>query len=143
MKVRRAEASDAERCEEISPMRSAQQLRELHSQSDVVWLVIEDGSGTVVGQGIIDFWAWNKMAWVWDLTIDPEERGKGLGRALLEGMIQAAREIGARVLMDFEPATRTALADLYARNGFRVCGTNDRWFGSDKDGLAVFYGFDL
>jgi len=30
-----------------------------------------------------------------------------------------------------------------ATNGFRVCGTNDRWFPDQKDATAVFYGYDL
>jgi hypothetical protein len=33
----------------------------------------------VVGLGIIHFWAWNKMAWIWDLWVDQSERGKGYG----------------------------------------------------------------
>ena len=80
---------------------------------------------------------------MWDLTVDRKERGKGHGRALLKGMIQAARKMGARVLMDFESPKATLLSDLYLRSGFRICGTNDRWFACDKDSTAVFYGYDL
>jgi len=28
-------------------------------------------------------------------------------------------------------------------NGFRICGTNDRWFADQKNATAVFYGYDL
>lgn len=143
MKIRPARAEDAQRCAEISPIRSPEELRSLLGQSDARWLVIEDDAGSVVGIGIIHLWPWNKVAWVWDLTIEEKERGKGYGRTLLKGMIETARQMRARVLMDFEPPKGSPLADLYLKNGFRICGTNDRWFACDKDSTAVFYGYDL
>ena len=57
--------------------------------------------------------------------------------------IGVACGMGARVLMDYEFSRGSALADLYLKNGFRICGTNDRWFASDRDSTAVFYGYDL
>ena len=45
--------------------------------------------------------------------------------------------------MDFEPAKAGAYAELYTHNGFRICSINDRWFASDKESTAVFYGYDL
>ena len=143
MNVRAATTRDAKRCAEISRMRSPSELKQLLGRSDVRWLVIENDAGKVVGIGIIHFWAWNKVAWVWDLTIDEKERNKGHGRALLKGMIGAAREMGARVLMDFDSTKQTPLVDLFLKTGFRICGTNDRWFACDKDSSAVFYGYDL
>ena len=143
MNVRPSVPRDARRCAQISPMRSPSELKRLLGRSDVRWLVIENDAGKVVGIGIIHFWAWNKVAWVWDLTIDEKERNKGHGRALLKGMIGAAREMEARVLMDFDSTRQNALVDLYLKNGFRICGTNDRWFACNKDSAAVFYGYDL
>jgi hypothetical protein len=36
-----------------------------------------------------------------------------------------------------------SLSELLVNNGFRVCGTNDRWFADQKYPTAVFYGYDL
>lgn len=145
MKIRRAKASDAARCARISPVRTAEELKKLLMQDDVQWLVLEDDNGSVVGLGIIHYWAWNKMAWIWDLTMDESERGKGYGSALLKGMLRAAKKGGARVLMDFGPPNPKAcsLSELLVNNGFRICGTNDRWFVDQKYPTAVFYGYDL
>ena len=143
MKVRPARPEDAQRCAEISSIRSAEELKNLLGQPGVRWLVIENDAGTVVGIGIIHFWDWNRVAWVWDLTVEENERGKGYGRNLLKGMIEVARQMGARVLMDYEFSRGSALADLYLKSGFRICGTNDRWFACDRDSTAVFYGYDL
>jgi len=145
MKVRPAKASDANRCAKISPVRTAEELRELLKQDDSEWLVLEDDNGSVVGQGVIHYWEWNKMAWIWDLWVDKSERGKGYGTALLKGMLKAAKKGGARVMMEFGPPNPhdCSLCELLVYNGFRVCGTNDRWFADHKNPTTVFYGYDL
>ena len=145
MKVRPAKASDADRCAQISFVRPAEELKKLLKQADAEWLVLEDDSETVVGLGIINYWNWNKMAWIWDLTVAEKERGNGYGCALLKGMIQAARKAEFKVLMDFgTPNPRDcSLSQLLVYNGFRICGTNDRWFANHKNPTAVFYGYDL
>jgi predicted N-acetyltransferase YhbS len=145
VKIRQSKASDAARCARISPVRTADELKKLLKQDDTQWLVIEDDNGKVVGHGIINFWAWNKMAWIWDLWVDKSERGKGYGTALLKGMLKAAKRAGARVMMDVGPPNPhdCSLAELLVYNGFRVCGMNDRWFADQKNATAVFYGYDL
>jgi hypothetical protein len=59
-------------------------------------------------------------------------------------MLKAAKKGGARIMMDVGPPNPhdCSLMDLCLRNGFRICGTNDRWF-DQKDETAVFYGYDL
>ena len=145
MKVRPAKATDADRCARISFVRSAEELKKLLKQADAEWLVLEDGEGTVAGLGILNYWDWNKMAWIWDLTVAENERGKGYGSALLKGMIRAAKKAGSKVLMDFNTPNPQAcsLSQLLVNSGFRICGTNDRWFANHKNPTAVFYGYDL
>jgi N-acetylglutamate synthase-like GNAT family acetyltransferase len=145
VKIRRAKASDAARCAKISCVRTAEELKKLLKQDDVEWLVIEDDSGSVVGLGIIHFWAWNKMAWIWDLWVEEAERGKGYGSAMLKGMLRAAKKGGARVMMEVGTPNPHdwSLTELLVNNGFRICGTNDRWFADQKNPTAVFYGYDL
>ena len=143
MTVRPAAADDASRCAQVSDTRSAEELKAHLGQPDVRWLVIEDDTGRVVGIGIIHLWRWNGVAWTWDLQVGEQERRKGYGTALLKGMIDAAREMGAKVLMDFSDSRPSDLILLYLKNGFRICGTNDRMFPREKDPTGVYYGYDL
>ena len=53
-------------------------------------------------------------------------------------MIDASRQMGARVLMNFDSPKHNNLVDLYLHNGLRICGTNDRWFPDPKNPTAVF-----
>ena len=143
MIVRAAKPEDATRCAQISPNRPPDELKALLAQADVRWLVVEDDASKIVGIGIINLWRWNGVAWVWDLRVDESERGRGYGTALLKGMIEAAREMGAKVLMDFEGLRQSDLSRLYLNNGFRICGTNDRMFPLVKDSSGIYYGYDL
>jgi RimJ/RimL family protein N-acetyltransferase len=52
------------------------------------------------------------------LCVDPGQRGKGLGQALLEAAAGLARELGATRLTLRVLATNTAARRLYARAGF-------------------------
>lgn len=145
MKIRPAKTSDATHCAQISPVRTAEELKKLLKQADTQWLVIENNEGVIVGLGITHYWSWNKMAWIWDLTVEGSERGKGYGTALLKGMFKAAKKAGARVMMDFGTPNpnECSLTELLVNSGFRICGTNDRWFADQKNPTAVFYGYDL
>ena len=56
------------------------------------------------------------------LYVRPAHRGKGLGRALAEGAIAAAREAGCtRIVLDTLPQMREAQA-MYALLGFKPIG---------------------
>jgi len=143
MNIRIAKPEDAQRCSEISGIRTADELVSLLDRPDVRWLVIENEKKAVVGIGIVHLSAWNKVVWVWDLTIEEKEREKGYGTALLKGMIKEARQMGGLVLMDFDAPKAGAHAELYIHNGFRICGINDRWFAFTQKSTAVFYGYDL
>jgi len=56
------------------------------------------------------------------LYVRPAQRGKGLGRALAEGAIAAAREAGCtRIVLDTLPQMREAQA-MYALLGFKPIG---------------------
>jgi GNAT superfamily N-acetyltransferase len=141
--IRPGQAEDADRCAQIGCNRSPDELKELLKQPDVRWIIVVGDSGEVVGTGIINLWRWNGVAWVWDLRVDGNERGKGYGTALLKGMIETARDMGAKVLMDFDVAHQGSLSKLYLNNDFRICGTNDRMFPLNKDSSGVYYGYDL
>lgn len=54
---------------------------------------------------------------VMDIVLAPEARGRGLGEALLRGVLDRARAGAARVMLDVEAANPARR--LYARLGFR------------------------
>ena len=89
-------------------------------------VVVAERGGTVVGWGSVNSFnprpAYRHVADV-SVYVERETRGTGVGRALLERLVQAAREIGYHKLVlatfPFNPAGQA----LYRRVGFREVGT--------------------
>lgn len=78
------------------------------------------GSVTLVGAGS----AWAELAQapgdteIRMLGVRPEDRGRGIGRALMEWCIEHARELGARRLLLATQPTMTAAHRVYDQLGF-------------------------
>jgi GNAT superfamily N-acetyltransferase len=67
-----------------------------------------------------------KVAWLDELFVVPEHRGRGLGRALLLRALELARDAGCRAV-DLEVDADHARAErLYQREGFRALARR-RW----------------
>ncbi len=58
-------------------------------------------------------------AWIYDIAIDEEHRGKGYGRALLNGLEQVAREHGHESIGLNVSAGNDYARRLYERAGFQ------------------------
>jgi GNAT superfamily N-acetyltransferase len=94
-----------------------------------VCLVAREGD-EIIGVAVISL-AWTlehggKSAWLDELYVLPECRGRGVGGSLLEQAITAAREMGCAA-MDLEVDRDHAWAErLYARAGFQSLARS-RW----------------
>lgn len=137
--IRPFSSSDLERCQEIAGSS--------FDWSHVVDLAashleVADMDGEVVGFAYIQIWAWNRVAWLGDILVDMRWRGKGVGTALLHRMIELARDKGCLTLMDHPPSDHPGVG-FYLRQGFRVCGFNDRYLPEPENRTALFLGYDL
>ena len=65
---------------------------------------------------------WNRFAYVDDLVVNPEYRGRRVGRALLERGIQWAREKGFPGVMLETQDDNVPACMLYQSCGFVLCG---------------------
>jgi ribosomal protein S18 acetylase RimI-like enzyme len=94
-----------------------------------VCLVAREG-GEIVGVAVISL-AWTlehggKSAWLDELYVLPECRGRGVGQALLEQAITAAREMGCAALDLEVDQDHTRAERLYVRAGFQSLARS-RW----------------
>jgi ribosomal protein S18 acetylase RimI-like enzyme len=82
-------------------------------------------------------WAVGLEAYLEELYVAPPRRGEGIGRALLEETMRAAREAGA-IRMDL----CTGETDTAARGLYESCGFTNRE-GGPNDPIMLYYECDL
>jgi GNAT superfamily N-acetyltransferase len=91
--------------------------------------VAEDATGAVVGTGVATING--SVAWIGTIWVASAARGRGLGRALTEGPIEAAERAGCRTLV---LVATEAGRPLYERLGFSV----QTWYRTmEAPGLAA------
>ena len=96
-------------------------LRQAIDSHDSAVLVAERDDGALIGfvTGYQDMHSvrYGYRVWVEDLAVDPEERSKGVGKALLDAAKSWARERGATHLELDSALTRTDAHRFYDREG--------------------------
>lgn len=78
-----------------------------------------------------------KSGRVYSVAVDPAMTGVGLGRGMLNWMLDALEQEGiARVYLEVR-ATNVAAISLYTSAGFRAIKTLSRYYAGDVDGLRM------
>jgi ribosomal protein S18 acetylase RimI-like enzyme len=131
-RVRRGEAADADAIGRLlhdfnteyddptpGPAALAARIRELLAGGDTIVLLAGDGpDGLAVLRLRPSIWSAALECYLAELYVVPDRRGRGLGRALMEAAIAAARDAGADH-MDLGTSEDDAAARaLYERMGF-------------------------
>ncbi|MEM3566469.1 MAG: GNAT family N-acetyltransferase [Candidatus Bathyarchaeia archaeon] len=98
---------------------------------------VAEESGEIVGFSRVHFYRWNKSAYVISLLVDAGYRRRGIGSLLLKAMEDFARENGARVLMFDTAIDNIPALNLYLKNGFRICGYNEKLYDNAKTALYL------
>ena len=81
-----------------------------------VWGVLAERDGQVIGCNFLD--ERNVVPGVGPICIDPAAQGKGVGKRLMQAVIERGREIGASSVRLVQDAFNTVSMSLYASLGF-------------------------
>jgi GNAT superfamily N-acetyltransferase len=115
--------------EELAP-----RLAELIEGEQALVLLVGEELGIAVVRLRESLWSRSLVAYLEELYVVPGRRGEGLGRALMEAAMQAARDAGAETM-----ELGTSTADVAARGLYESCG-----FTNLEDGATMlFYERDL
>lgn len=94
-----------------------------------------DADGTLIG--VAAFQCFHEVADLNRVVVDPAQRGRGVGAALVEaGLAWAAASGAERMLLEVEWANEPALA-LYRRLGFAEITFRRNYYGIDRDALVM------
>ena len=85
-----------------------------------LWTAVVDDQA--VGMGWIELRqrASGVSAWIYDISLDADHRGQGLGRGLLDALHAAARDLGATSMALNVFGDNTAAIRLYETSGYAV-----------------------
>jgi len=98
-------------------------------------LIVAEEDGEVIGWARLMPWKQRGFDIVEDLVyVDPVHQGRGIGRELLERLVEAARALGYRTVVASVAADNSSGLKLHQSLGFEVVGTLkdaaykfDRW----------------
>jgi ribosomal protein S18 acetylase RimI-like enzyme len=115
--------------EEMTP-----RIGELIEAGEALMLLVGEELGIAVLRLRESLWSHSRVAYLEELYVVPGRRGEGLGRALMETAMQAARGAGAETM-----ELGTSTTDTAARALYESCG-----FTNLEDGASMlFYERDL
>lgn len=104
------------------------------SGTDRCVLVVRDGARLA---GVATFQVVAEVADLHRVVVAPEQRGRGIGRALIEaGMDWAAEQSAERMLLEVEHDNAPALV-LYRRAGFAEIARRGDYYGAGRHALVM------
>jgi ribosomal-protein-alanine N-acetyltransferase len=105
-------------------------LRQLFDLHGTQWVVADLG-GTVCGYAMVALGS-PQRAWVIGLAVAPQCRGRGYGRALMDGALARCRVARVDdVFITVRPTDQPA-SNLYKKSGFVWAGHEERYFGAGE-----------
>ena len=112
---------------------------------DGLWLVAES-AGRLVGMVDVQQQAWRKAGWVWNIAVDRAYRGRGLGREMLERVLEWGRRQGLRAIILEAQTNNWHACRFYQRFGFQLSGLDDHYYTNrdvaNKE-VALFWAYEL
>ena len=117
------------------------------AQTDTLMEVaIEKKTGKIVGVLDVEEETWRNTAWVWNIMLDVEARGQGIGREMLNHIISWGRRRGLRAILLETQSNNVPACKFYLRMGFQLVGINTMFYTNqdlERDEVALFWGFPL
>jgi len=76
----------------------------------------------LVGMAIAEEREWNKTLWLWELHVEPDCQGQGIGTKLVHGLVKLAGQHGCRVIACETQNTNVPAIRFYRKMGFEIDG---------------------
>ena len=144
MKIRKAELNDAEIIDKLNRLylhEKGRNYNEIISSKSAEMFVLELDE-EIIGFAGVEYHDWNNSSRIINIFIHPDHRRKGYGTELLQFLIRRLKNKKYRTLIAEAPSLNPSLI-LYLKNGFRVCGFNDRYYSNKGKEIAVFLSYDF
>lgn len=143
MNIRKAKSADIKTVEALNNkyFQERRDFREVIENKDNSFLVAEE-EGKIVGFSGIRVFKWNNTARIIDIFVQPNHRGKGYANQFIKKIKMDAKKAKVRTIIAEAPSLNSVLL-VYLKNGFRICGFNDRYYSNKAKEIAIFLSFDI
>lgn len=85
----------------------------------------------LVGMALVERRDWNKTLWVWEFCVDERFRGQGIGRRLMDTVVQNGRAAGFRAVGLETQNTNVPAIRFYRAVGFEIDGVDLSFYTND------------
>ena len=95
----------------------------------------------LVGLIISEPQEWNRSLWVWEFHVAETQRNQGIGKKLMENVVERAKSTGFRTIVCETQNTNVPAIKVYRKLGFRMEGIDISYYTNSDypDGeIAVF-----
>jgi ribosomal protein S18 acetylase RimI-like enzyme len=121
-------------------------LAELDDLPGHDYVVVAEIDQIAVGVAALDMETWNRRAALRHIYIDAAYRKQGVGRILMDDVLRAARERGARCLWLDTQNINYAAIQFYQRLGFQCCGLDTTLYDPQEvpaGEIALFFALQI
>ena len=145
LRLREATPEDAPRLLEVeqrsfpSDRIKPRQMRYLLTRARATVLVAEVSSGEVAGYAMVLTPATPRPARLYSIAVDPDYRGSGLARTLLDACLAEIRERGYRRMVLEVRANDAPVRAFYQRAGFAPLSKLPAYYADGADGLRMHW----
>jgi ribosomal protein S18 acetylase RimI-like enzyme len=106
----------------------AEEVEDLRRMEHVV---VAEVGGELAGVAAANYSEWNGRVVLWHLYVQPGARRTGVGRLLLDSVVDYARRVGAWcVWLETQDINYPAI-QFYRRCGFQICGVDEALYHPD------------
>ncbi len=124
-----------------------QKIRQRLAAADGLWLVAERESlRRLVGMVDVKQEEWREAGFVWNIAVDRAHRGRGLGRQLMQRVIEWGRREELRAIILETQTNNWPACRFYQSFGFKLSGIDDHYYtNSDiaNKEVALFWTYEL
>jgi len=95
----------------------------------------------LVGLAIAELREWNRSLWVWEIGVDEKYRRKGIGRELVEALVQIGENLNLRVIVCETQNTNVTAIEFYKATGFEIDGIDLSYYTNEdatRGEVAIF-----
>jgi len=114
-----------------NPPPSLDAVRAMLAHGAITQFLARDDDGSIVGVATLATFPipTATRGWVEDVIVDEASNNQGIGRLLIDAMVERARQLGAKTVDLTSRPSREAANHLYQKAGFEVRDTNVYRYG--------------